>query len=484
MSNKKKVIPANSERLTQYVPHKYQKKATDFLCANKEAALFLDPGLGKTAITLSAIANLKNKRVVGRVLIVAPLLVCYNVWPEEIKKWEQFSHLSVSICHGRHKNEAIKSNSDIMLINYEGLVWLTSLAGGGFNTAAKLRNAGFNVIVFDELSKMKNPQSQRFKKLKPLLEAFTFRWGLTGSPAANGLMDLFGECFVLDLGKALGRYITHFRLNYFITIDPKGVIWKPLSNSAERIFDKIKHLALRMKAEDYLDMPEITYNTIYVDMDAAARKQYDTLEREFIASINDNIITASNAAVASGKLRQVCSGAIYLQDALGVTTGEWDIIHTAKIDALRNLLDELQGQQLLVGYEFTHEKDRLMQALKQYNAAFMVSNAHSDDIVTRWNAGTLQILCGHPQSMGHGLNLQGSGCAHVCWFTPTWNFELFDQFNRRVYRQGTTAQHIIVHTIVIRDTIDEVVQKSLRSKDKQQNDLFKALVEYMRNKAL
>lgn len=481
----KKVIKDNNAA-EQWVPHKYQKKAADFLIKNKEAALFLDPGLGKTAITLNAILQLKKKKVIKKVLIIAPLLVCYNVWPAEIKKWAQFNNLSVAIAHGRKKLEALDTDADITLINYEAIAWLFSLKGGGLNTVNKIKKAGFDVLVFDELSKMKNASSNRFKVLKNLLNAFKFRWGLTGSPAANGLMDLFGECFMLDNGKALGRYITHFKHAYFITVDPKGLIWRPLKDSADKIFDKIKHLALRMKAEDYLDMPEIIYNNIYVDLDKKTRAIYDEMEKEFITAINDKIVTAANAAVVGGKCRQICSGAIYVRDMPDdIDSSMYEIIHTAKIEALLNLIEELQGNQLLVAYEFIHEKYRLADALKSYKAEFIKpKSAVTKSIVDAWNKGLINILLGQPQSMGHGLNLQGSNCAHVCWFTPTWNFELYDQFNRRIYRQGNNASKIVVHSIIVKDTIDMVVQQALKSKDMQQNNLFNALVEYANSKKI
>lgn len=475
----------NNEALIKWVPHKYQKKASKFLIDNKEAALFLDPGLGKTAITLNAIAKLKSQKKINRVLIVAPLLVCYSVWPNEIKKWAQFNKLTVEVCHNKNKQNALESNCDIMLINYEMISWLFSLKGGGLNSINKIKKAGFDVLVFDELSKMKNASSIRFKALKNLLNAFKYRWGLTGSPAANGLMDLFGECFMIDMGKSLGRYITHFRHTYFMTVDPKGVIWKPLSGSADKIFDKIKHLALRMKAEDYLDMPDIIYNNIYVELDKKSRAIYDEMEKEFIIAINDKIVTSANAAVASGKCRQICSGAIYTYNKFeDFDKDTFEIIHSLKIDALLNLIEELQGKQLLVGYEFSHEKERLQKALaKRYNAEFLKSrSASSNNIVDAWNKGKIDILIGQPQSMGHGLNLQGSNCSHICWFTPTWNFELYDQFNRRIYRQGNTTDRIIVHTIIVKDTIDEVVTWALKAKNNQQNNLFNALVEYAKSK--
>lgn len=482
----KKVIK-DANAAVKWQPHKYQKNAVNFLVNNNEAALFLDPGLGKTAITLGAISKLKSHNKINRVLVVAPLLVCYNVWPNEVKKWAQFGDISIEICHGKNRQNALESNSDIMVVNYEMLLWLFSLRGGGLNSVNKIKKAGFNVIVFDELSKMKNPNSRRFKIIKNLLHAFNIRWGLTGSPAANGLLDLFGECFMLDMGKSLGKYITHFRNEYFVSIDEKGVVWKPLANSTDRIFGKIKHLALRMKAEDYLDMPDIVYNNIYVELDKKTRAIYDTMEKELIIAINDKIVTAANMAVSGGKCRQICSGAIYVRDNNNDmhNNDAFEIIHDFKINALLDLIDELQGQQLLVGYEFAHEKERLSVTLKHNNIAFMQSrSSESSTIVEKWNKGDIDILIGQPQSMGHGLNLQGSNCSHVCWFTPTWNFELYDQFNRRVYRQGNNTNRIIVHTIIVKDTIDEVVQWALRSKSNQQNTLFNALVEYAKNKKI
>lgn len=472
-----KVIRADGGKATYWNSHEYQKKAVKFLVENKQGALFLDPGLGKTAITLSALVELKKQGKLERALIVAPLLVCYNVWGNEIAKWEQFQDLTISICHGKNKQEAIESNSDIMIINYEGLQWLFSLQGGKLNTITRIEKAGFNVLIFDELSKMKNHASKRFKTIKALLPAFERRWGLTGSPVANSLMDLFAECYMLDEGQALGKYITHYRFKYFDSVGYQGYVWKAKTGAMEKVFDKIKHLALRMSADDYLDMPALNFRNIVVELDKKTRGLYDKLENDFIVDINNNIITASNVAVKLEKCLQFCSGGVYCSELDKEFWGgnDYELVHNLKIEALLDFIDELQGKQVIIAYKYKHERDRLKEALKGRNFAFLDDD---ENVVDRWNKGDIQILVVQPASAGHGLNLQGSGCSHLVWLTPTWSFELYDQTNRRIYRQGNESQRIFIHHILIKKSVDEVVMKALKYKDNTQNKLFELLKEY------
>lgn len=474
-----------------WTPHGYQNKAVEFLLSKPHAALFLDPGLGKTSITLAAIAKLKAEGKLRKALIIAPLRVCYTVWPEEVKKWQDFSDLKVAVLHGPKKDKALASDADIYVINPEGLEWLfgvrkSKLPSGKTNVVVDSRHVaklGFDTLVVDELSKFKNATANRFKALKAVLSSFERRWGLTGSPAANGLMDIFGQAYVIDQGEAFGQYITQFKFRYF-NQDYTGYNWTLKPGAELEIYAKLNKFALRMAATDYLDMPELIESNVIVDLPKPAMKIYTAMENDLIADIEADKLVASNAAVAAGKCRQICSGAVYsaalpsstLQPlAKRVDTHDWLEIHDAKLQALEDLIDELQGAPLLVAYEYAHELSRIRARLG--NVPYIgagVSAKATDDIVARWNRGEIPVLLGHPASMGHGLNLQNAG-HHVAFFTPPWSLEHYTQFIGRVWRQGNTAEHCIVYHIIARDTIDEIVVKVLRSKNAIQSKLFDAL---------
>lgn len=479
-----------------WTPHAYQKKAVKFLLEHAAAALFQDPGLGKTAETLAALKLLKRQGLVEKTLLIAPLRVCYSVWPREIEKWSDFAELRAVVLHGKDKEERLAEDADIYIINPEGLEWLLQMTKTVNERSGKMkvhvdlkrwRELGFDTLVVDELSKFKHPTTQRFKALKHVLPTFGRRWGLTGSPAANGLMDLFGQCYVLDEGNALGRFISHYRMNYF-DLGYDGFTWKLKPGADQLIYKKLQPLALRMAAVDYLDMPEIIENDIYVDLPPKARAAYDALEDDLIARIDKRVVVATNAAAASTKCRQVAAGGVYLDaetDALRIPRGgrEWVDLHQAKVDALEELVDELQGEPLLVAYDFGHDLARL-QARFGKDLPYIgggVTGARSAELEQRWNRRELPVLLGHPQAMAHGLNLQAGG-HHVCWYTPTWNFELYDQLIRRVHRQGNTSKTVTVHRIIARDTVDEDVIAALRSKHKGQEALFAALKKRRRSR--
>jgi len=470
-------------------PHAYQKKAVKFLLEHAASALFLDPGLGKTSITLAAIKLLKQKKLLDKVLLIAPLRVCYSVWPKEVSKWTDFGGLKVAVLHGPKKEEALKSEADIYVINPEGLDWLlqakkTKTAQGKTKVDVDLRrfkNLGFDTLVVDELSKFKHTNANRFKGLKLVLNTFRRRWGLTGSPASNGLLDLFGQCFILDQGRTLGPYISHYRMKYFVP-SHDGFSWNIREGAEDEIYERISPLALRMAADDYLDMPALIENNIRVDLPSNVMTMYNQLEEDLIAKIDSKIIVASTAAAASMKCRQVANGGLYLDPEvqalikLPKSSREWVNLHTEKVDALADLIDELQGSPLLVAYDFAHDLDRLREKLGQ-DVPYIgggVSAARSAELEKLWNAGKLPVLLGHPQAMAHGLNLQEMG-NHVCWHSMTWDYELYDQFIRRVLRQGNKAKKVFCHHIMARGTIDEVVLAAVKSKRRGQNALFDAL---------
>lgn len=457
----------------KWTPRKYQKKAVKWLVSKPEAALFLDPGLGKTSATLAAFMALRKAGKVNKMLVIAPLRVCYMVWTQdeggELAKWSNFSKLKVVLLHGTKKEKALEEDADIYVTNFDSIEWLSKE-----KRLTKLVRRGVDVLTIDELSAFKRPNTKRFKILKPYLSKFTKRWGLTGTPASNGLMDLFGQLYVLDLGAHLGKYITHYRRQYFYPSGFGGYTWELQDDGEKRIYKKISDIALSMRAVDHLDLPEFVEQDLWVALSKKAATMYSTFEEELIAMIEDNLVTASNAGVAAGKCRQIAGGGVYQE----TDNGDREVfhVHDEKTKALMELIDELQGSPLLIAYEFEHDLARIRKALGKDTPAIGggVSPKKAGELVRRWNKGELKVLCGHPAAMSHGLNMQGSG-HHICWYTPTWNLEHYDQLNRRVWRQGSKAKRVTVHRILARSTIDEVIVNMLNRKRAGQNALFQAL---------
>lgn len=477
-------------------PRDYQKKAVKFLLEHAAGGLFLEPGLGKTSATLAAIKYLKSRGLIGKVLLIAPLRVCYSVWPREIEKWDDFKELTYTILHGVDKAENLEKDVDIYLINPEGLDWLfkadkTKTQAGKTKVAVDMKRwkkLEFDALVVDELSKFKHTQTNRFKALKQVLGTFRRIWGLTGSPAANGLLDLFGQCYVLDQGRSLGQYISHYRMRYF-NQGYDGYSWVLREGAEKEIYQRLKPLVLSMKAEDHLDMPAVVENNIIVDLPEDVMEIYRHLEDDLIAKIEDKVVVATNAAAASMKCRQVANGGIYLEQdvealiKLPKSKRDWADLHTCKVDALADLVEELQGSPLLVAYDFEHDLARLKEKFGK-DVPYIgggVTAKRSAILERMWNNGELPILIGHPQSIGHGLNLQEAG-HHVCWHSPTWNYELYDQFIRRVLRQGNKSKRIFVHHIIARNTIDHAILTAVKSKRNGQNALFAALKSLKRTR--
>lgn len=445
-------------------PHDYQQTGIKFLLQHACAGLLLDPGLGKTSMMLATFKILKERELVRKMLVIAPLRPCYSVWPGELAKWTNFCNLKLAILHGPEKDKALASDADIYVINPEGLSWLTEQMEG--------KDWLWDVLAVDESTKFKHSNTLRFKLLKPMLGRFRRRYILTGSPAPNGLMDLFGQIFVLDMGNALGRYITWYRQAYFVP-GPGGFGWVPQRDAAERIYKQVAPLVLRMSAADHLDLPELVFNTIEVTLPPAAKKFYDEMESYLVASFKDNSVTAANAAAATGKCRQIANGGVYYGE------GKTAQVHKAKLEALVDLIEELQGRPALVAYEYEHDLIRLREVLGA-EVPYIgggVSAKRFQEIEQAWNRGELPVLLAQPQSVAHGLNLQGVGAA-VIWHSLTWNLEDYEQFIRRVWRQGQT-ERIVVHHLVAKDTIDEVVMKTLQAKDKTQRTLLEALKAHL-----
>jgi SNF2 family DNA or RNA helicase len=466
----------------KWKPHEYQKRSIKWLTSRKHAALFQSPGLGKSSVTLAAYKDLRSKGEVHKALIVAPLRVCYGVWTSspggELHKWDQFRDLKVTLLHGNHKEDALEEDADIYTINFAGLRWLSEK--GRFLSLFK---RGVDLLVVDELSKLKHTKTQRFRTLKPHLPRFKRRWGLTGSPAANGLEDLFGEMMIVDGGASLGPYVTHYRAKYFVP-DPrsfKGYGWMLRKGAEKEIYEAIAPVALSMKAEDHLDLPKLVEKDIFITLPPKARKIYDELEKDLITLVKDKVVTASSAGVASMKCRQVASGGLYTEgeDGKRITLH----LHDEKAELLKDLIEELQGQPLLVGYQFKSELREIEKVVKQvYKKVNKLPALNGEtkakegkEIIARWNAGDIPVLAGHPESVGHGLNLQDGHCSHVCFYSLPWSYDSYSQMYKRVYRQGNKAARVIVHRLLARKTLDETVAKALQGKKKVQNEVFKAL---------
>lgn len=479
-------------------PRNYQKRGAKFLLENAAAMLLLDPGLGKTAITLAAIKVLKKGGHIDRALIVAPLRVMASTWPREVCKWKDFEDLTFTILHGPKKESLLADKTDIHLINPEGLDWLLNMQEKEIGRKGKTivtpdmrrwRDCGYDLLVIDEVSKFKSKKSNRSKAIMSVLSTFPRRWGLTGSPAPNGLLDLFGQCLVIDGGATFGPHITHYRKRFFMP-SGNGFSWEIAGDWAEKeIYKRLSKIALTMRAEDYLEMPTVIENNIKIDLPDGARAAYNRFEEQLIAEIDDKVITAANAGVRSMKCRQLANGAVYVDQEVEALIKlpkkyrEWAEVHDEKIDALDSLVSELQGSPILVAYDFGHDLARIKTWYEkrfgnQYGPFPFIGSGVSlkrqNELETLWNAGKLPFLCGHPASIGHGLNLQEAGY-NVCWFAMTWDFDQYDQFIRRVRRQGQKAKQVFVHHILARNTVDIDMLYALKSKRRGQDALFEAL---------
>jgi SNF2 family DNA or RNA helicase len=450
-------------------PHEYQMRAIEHFLSRPGAALFADPGLGKTATALAAFSVLHEQRQSKAMLVVAPLRPTYKVWPSEVSKWTDFEHLRVEVLHGPKKAEALKREADVYVINYEGLAWLIEQTNN--------KPLPFDVLCLDESSRVKNTNTQRFKMLRKFRDRFSRVWILTGTPAPNGIENLFGQVYMIDAGKRLGRYVTHFRREYFYEYPQRGgySIWEPREGAQKAIQDRISDVAMSLGVKDYLKMPRLIENIINVDLPASARGVYKSLENEFIAALESGVVTAANAAAKGMKLRQISSGGVYGSD--GAAT-----LHSAKLDALLDLIEEQEGQPLLVAVAFKHEVDRIRQALGR-DVPYLgdgISINKSNEIVDAWNRGEIPVLLAHPTSVAHGLNLQAGGNALV-WFGLTWSQEEHQQMIARIWRQGQTRP-CIVHYIIATDTIDERVVEVLREKERTQGALLNALKQQRKAK--
>ena len=447
----------------RYKPHEYQKYAIEFIKRNPIAAILLDMGMGKTSIVLSALNELMyDSFEVAKVLIIAPLRVARNTWSDEIKKWDHLNGIRYSIAVGTAAERlvALKADADIYIINRENVPWLIEESGLPFD---------YDMVVVDELSSFKNWQAKRFKALMKVRPKIRRIVGLTGTPSSNGLMDLFAEFKILDMGERLGRFISQYRVNYFKPDRMNGPIvytYKLLPGAEDRIYDRISDITISMKATDYLDMPELISNEYKVYLDDDEREKYEEMKDELVLQLPGGEITAANAAALSGKLSQLANGAIYDDD------GSVNAFHERKLDALEDLIESANGKPVLVAYWFKHDLARITERLKKLKVVF--EKLDSDKSIEKWNAGELQVGLIHPASAGHGLNLQSGGNV-IVWFGITWSLELYQQTIARLWRQGQTSGTVTVIHIITAGTVDERILKALEAKDQTQSALIDAV---------
>ena len=447
----------------EFKPHDYQKYATEFIESHPIAAVILQMGLGKTVCTLTAIEHLMYDTFeVSKVLIVAPLRVAKVTWSDEIDKWDHLSHLTYSVAVGSEKERlsALKKKADLYMINRENLQWLIEKSGLPFD---------YDMVVLDELSSFKSWQSKRFRafmKVRPKVQRVV---GLTGTPSSNGLMDLFAEFKCLDMGERLGRFITQYRNAFFIPDRMNGQVvysYKPRPFAEEEIYRRIGDITISMKALDHLKMPELIENRYPVYMDDGEKQQYESMKKDLILPYLENeAITAANAAALSGKLCQMANGAVYSDEGSVVH------IHDRKLDALEDIIEAAQGP-ILLCYWFKHDLERITKKLDELKVEY--ARISSDGSIRMWNEGKFQVGLIHPASAGHGLNLQAGG-NHIVWFGLTWSLELLEQSNARLWRQGQRAETVVVQYLVTAGTIDERILDAISKKEKDQNALIDAV---------
>lgn len=441
-----------------YQPHEYQQYATDFIIKNSTAAVFLEMGLGKSVIALTAILELCLERFeISRVLVIAPLRVARDTWPAEIQKWDHLKDLTYSVAVGtaNERRAALRQKTFVHIINRENVQWLIEDSGIPWQ---------YDMVVIDELSSFKSHQSKRFKSLMKARPGVRRMVGLTGTPSSNGLMDLWSEFRVLDMGKRLGRFITHYREQFFEPDRRNGMqvfSYKPRAGAEREIYRRIGDITISMRSADYLKMPECVMNTVPVKLDSTEYEVYEEMESKMVTELDGVEIDAVNAAALTGKLCQLANGAIYTPD------GNTVFFHERKLDALEDLIEGANGKPVLVAYWYKHDLARIQERFK-------VRELKSSKDITDWNAGKIPVAVIHPASAGHGLNLQAGGSTLI-WFGLTWSLELYQQTNARLWRQGQQAETVVIHHIITRGTVDEDVMQSLSVKDRSQAALMRAV---------
>ena len=464
--------------LTEKNLHGYQLSAVEFIISHPYCGVFLDLGLGKTVSTLTAINYLMNDYCeINSVLVIAPKRVAESVWQEEAEKWEHLQHLRFSKIIGTQKQRiaaVMETKADIYIISRDNIAWLCALYGGG--------KLPFDMVVVDELSSFKSYKSIRFKALRGARPYLKRLVGLTGTPAPNGLIDLWPQIYLMDRGDRLEKTISRYREKYFRPGQTNGHVvysYNLMSDSEQLIHKRIEDICISMKADDYLEMPLRTDNYIKLRMPDDIKKQYDDFEKNKVLDmfkpeqkyleetdkwINEPAeINAVNAAALSNKLLQFANGAIYDENKKVFP------IHDIKLDALKEIIEDANGQSVLVAWTYQFDRDRILDYLKKYRPRELKTNKDIED----WNAGKIQVMLAHPASAGHGLNLQAGGNI-IVWFGQTWSLELYQQFNARLYRQGQ-QKGVVVHHLIMQGTHDEDVIQALKAKDRKQNALMDSI---------
>jgi SNF2 family DNA or RNA helicase len=440
---------------------KYQATGVAHLLRRPAAGLVMDPGTGKTVTLLTAFYIMRKRKLMDKLLVVAPLLPAYEVWGPEIIKWN--FPFKVVVLHGDHKEKLIREDADVYVTNYDSLGWFVK----HWEIFRKNYRWWF---VADESTKIKHTNTRRFKTLRPMLNDFRRRSILTGTPAPNGLMDLFGQVYALDLGERLGEYITQYRRDYFYQTGYGGYTWMPQIGAEKKIFKKLEGLLYRID-DSVLNLKKIRYNNITISLPPKARTLYEKFEREFIVELKKGIrLTAVNAGVLSSKLRQISNGIVYDGEHLAHR------VHEAKLEALEDLLEQLQGNPLLIAYEFTPDGERIAKKIKAPMIYGQTKPAERARILAQFNTGELPAIVCQSGVVALGANVQAA-CHTVAHFGLPWNLETYIQTNRRVHRMGQ-KKGVIVHHLIARDTVDELVVKALRGKGNLQNRLFKAIKEH------
>lgn len=443
----------------KYVPHDYQRHTTQFIIDHPECAILLGLGMGKTISTLTAIEALKYDYFdVDKVLVIAPVRVARDTWPAELQKWDHLQGLTISPIIGtaQQRADAADRRADIYTIGRENIPWLVKHHGSRWP---------YDMVVIDELSSFKNPQAKRFKALKKVRPKISRIVGLTGTPAPNSLLDIWAPFRLIDNGERLGKFITHYRDQYFLPDKRSGQViysWKIRPGADQAIYDNIADITVSMRTTDYLTLPEVTRQHIEVTLAPKEQKMIDTLKRDLVVDLGGDTIDAENAATLSLKLQQLAGGAIYNEDKTGVVE-----VHDQKLRALAELVDQADGNTILVCYWFKHERDRILATIP--NARVLDTKQDFED----WNAGKVPVGLIHPASAGHGLNLQAGGHIMV-WFTTPWSLELYEQANARLNRQGQTEPVSIIH-IDTANSIDQDVHAALARKDTTQSALIAAV---------
>lgn len=479
---KKKRLRSSSKK---WIPHKYQLRAIARGTVQKYLAYFLDPGLGKTSIILMLFKMLQAAGLVKALLVVAPLRPCYLVWPKEVKKWRNFNDLSICVLHNEwkiKKEVAIKQQHDIYVINPEGLPWLKAQLKG------KHKNKWpFDMLVVDESTKFKNMSSNRFKNLKGMLGKFSRRYILTGTPIPNGLDNIQGQVAIVDMGETFGITKCSFHDNYFKQVGrPEWGQWIPKNDErAEALYKKVAPFAMRMKGSDYLELPERVDNIIKIKLPRKARKHYDEVESDLFTMIDNKDLNASTSGVAAMKCHQIANGSIYEDDDpinpqfKNNDNRPFHIIHTAKLDALEDLVEELDGKPLLVGFKFKHDWKQLKKRFKKDIVTLGKGTTMKEamKIEKQFNQGKIKILAAYPGTAALGLNLQEI-CNNVCWYSLLHDWEAYDQFIKRVERQGNLNTHTMNHILMAEDTVDEGIYRSVTAKGATEETFLKAMVKY------